>query len=238
MFIFRHIPLGTSKPKVSSEDASKVHTTSEETLADSTRHNSSELQENTDKGISVEDASIEHIKFSVEPQQTLKYSSCGSPGYDPPLCGDEGNTLLELPDEAAADETDSSEGHLQKMCQMEPKSEDPECYWDSLVPDGPDMLIFNSPGEAEAFKGLMHKPLDSSIRLSDVMSVLPISTIHNGRKMYFVDSVASGSEHEIGDHCFEPTTTAMDTDQTQDNLADVVLVTSNSNENANDQVGM
>ncbi|KAK7366565.1 hypothetical protein VNO80_08558 [Phaseolus coccineus] len=248
-FLRRHIPLGTSKPKVSSEDANKAHT-SEETLADSTRacHNSSELQENTDRGISVEDASIElsseHLKFSVEPQQTLKYNSCGSPGYDPPLCGNEGNTLLELPDEAAADagyvqegcKTDSSEGHLQKICQTEPKSEDPDCYWDSLVPDGPDMLIFNSPGEAEAFKGLMHKPLDSSIRLSDFMSVLPLSTIHNGRKMYFVDSVASGSEHEIGDHCSEPMTTATDTDQTQDNLADVVFVTSHSNEHANDQL--
>jgi len=238
--------LGTSRPKVSSEDVNKVHT-SEENLADSTRHDSSELQENTDKGISAGDASIEHIKFSVEPQQSLKYNSCGSPGYDPSLCGNEDNTLLELPGEAEADagyvqegcKTDSSEGHLQKICQMEPKSEDPDCYWDGLVPDGPDMLIFNSPGEAEAFKGLMHKPLDSSVRLSDFMSVLPLSTIHNGRKVYVVDSVASGSEHEIGDHCSEPTIiTATDTDQTQENLADVVLVTSNSNENANDQVGL
>ncbi|TKY71155.1 tesmin/TSO CXC 2 [Spatholobus suberectus] len=243
-FLRRHNPLGTSKPKVSSEDVNKVHS-SEETLADSTRahHNASELQENTDKEISVGAASVglssEHIKFSVG-LQALKYS-CGSPGYDPPICGHEANSLLDLPGEAAADvgyvqegcKTDSAEGevHLQEIRQMEPKSEGPDCYWDSLIPDAPDMLIFNSPGEAEAFKGLMHKPLDSSIRLSDFMSLLPHSTINNGRKMHIVDSVASGSEHEIEDHCSEPITTT-DTDQTQN----VTLVTSNPNEKANDQL--
>ncbi|XP_014521196.1 protein tesmin/TSO1-like CXC 2 [Vigna radiata var. radiata] len=246
-FLRRHIPLGTWKPKVSSEDVNKVHTSEEETLADSKRahHNKSESQENTEKRASIE-LSSEHIKFSVEPQQSLKYDTCGSPGYDPSICDHEDNTLLELPGEAAADagyvqegcKTDSveSEVHLQEICQMEPKSEDPDCYWDSLIPDGSDMLIFNSPGEAEAFKGLMNKPLDPSIRLSDFMSVLPLSAVHNGRKMFIVDSVASGSEHEIGDHCSQPTIAATDTDQTRDNLADVVLVTSNYNENANDQL--
>ncbi|KAL5167857.1 Protein tesmin/TSO1-like CXC 2 [Glycine soja] len=249
-FLRRHNPLGTSKPKVSSEDVIKVHS-SEETLADATRahHNSSKLrEENTGKGISLRDASLElsreHIRFSDELPQALKYN-CGSPGYDHPPCGDEANSLLELPGEAAENvgyvqegcKTDSVEGevHLQEICQMEPKSEGPDCYWDSLIPDAPDMLIFNSPGEAEAFKGLMHKPLDSSIRLSKFMSMLPHSTINNGRKMHIVDSVASGSAHEIEDNHSEPMT-ATGTSQTQDNLADVALVTSNSNEKANDQL--
>nr|KYP52736.1 Protein lin-54 isogeny [Cajanus cajan] len=230
-FLRRHNPLGTSKPKVSSEDVNKVHS-SEETLADSTpehHNNSSGLQENGDKGISVRDAPIEisseHIKFSVELSQDLKYN-CGSPGYAPPLCGDEANSLLELPGVQEGCKTDSVEGevHIQEMCQMEPKSEGPECYWDGLIPDAPDMLIFSPPGEAEAFKGLMHKPLN------DIMSMLPHSTMHNGRKMHIVDSVASGSEHEI-----EPIT-ATATDEIQNNLANVALVTSNPNEKANDQL--
>ncbi|KAL2349471.1 hypothetical protein Fmac_003471 [Flemingia macrophylla] len=246
-FLRRHNPLGTSKPKVSSQDVNKDHS-SEETLGDSTRahHNSSGLRENIDKGIIVRDASIEisseHIKFSAE--LPLKYN-CGSPGYAPPLCGDEANSLFELPGEAASDvayvredcKTDSVDGemHLQEICQMEPKSEGPECYWDGLIPDAPDMLIFNSPGEAEAFKGLMHKSLDSSIRLSDFMSMLPHSSMNNGRKMHTVDSVASSSELEIEDHCSEPIT-ATATDQMQNNLANVALETSNPNEKANDQV--
>lgn len=242
--------MGTSKPKVPSEDVIKVHS-SEETLADSTRahHNSSKLEEeNTGKGISVRDASIElsreHIKFSDELPQALKYN-CGSPGFDPPPCGDEANSLLELPGEAATDvgyvqegcKTDSVEVEvrLQEVCQMEPKSEGPDCYWDSLIPDALDMLIFNSPGDAEAFKGLMHKPLASSIRLNEFMSMLPHSTINNGRKMHIVDSDASGSAPEIEDHCSE-LMTATGTNQTQDNFANVALVTSNSNEKANDQV--
>ncbi|KAG5061653.1 hypothetical protein JHK87_002682 [Glycine soja] len=249
-FLRRHNPLGTSKPKVPSEDVIKVHS-SEETLADSTHahHNSSKLEEeNTGKGISVRDASIElsreHIKFSDELPQALKYN-CGSPGFDPPPCGDEANSLLELPGEAATDvgyvqegcKTDSVEVevHLQEVCQMEPKSEGPDCYWDSLIPDALDMLIFNSPGDAEAFKGLMHKPLASSIRLNEFMSMLPHSTINNGRKMHIVDSDASGSAPEIEDHCSE-LMTATGTNQTQDNFANVALVTSNSNEKANDQL--
>ncbi|XP_027361304.1 protein tesmin/TSO1-like CXC 2 [Abrus precatorius] len=248
-FLRRQYPLDASKPKVLSEDVNKVHS-SEETLADSTRphHNSGKLQENTDKGISVGDSSIEllseHTKFSVELPQTLKYN-CGSPGYDPPLCGDEANSLLELPGEAASDvayvqegcKTDPVEGevHFQEICQIEPKDEGPDCYWDSLIPNATDMLIFNSPGEAEAFKGLMHKPLDSSIRVCDFMPLLPQSTIDNGRKIHIVDSVASGSEHEIEDHCSEPIT-ATDREQTQGNLANVALMTSNPNEKANDEL--
>ncbi|KAK7405919.1 hypothetical protein VNO78_07531 [Psophocarpus tetragonolobus] len=237
-FLRRHNnPLGTSKPKVSSEDVNKDHS-NEETLADSTRAHHNQLQENTDKEI-VRDASIElsseQTKFSVELPQALKYNNnCGSLGYDPPLCGDEANSLLELPGETVTDYVPvEGEVHLEEICEIEPKSEGQLSYWDSLIPDAPDMLIFNSPGEAEACKGLLHKPLVSSIRLSDYMSMLPHSTINNGSKMNNADSVVSGSEHEVENHCSEPITA---TGKTQDNLASVALVTTNPNEKANEQL--
>lgn len=238
--------MGTSKPKVSSEDVNKIYS-SEEALADSTRahHNPSKLQENTDQGVSVGDAAIdlssENTKFPVELPQSLKYS-CGSPGYDPTLCGDEANSLLELPGVAASGvayvqegcKSDSIEGEvlLQGTCQIEPKSEGTECDWVSLIPDATDLLIFNSPNEAEAFKGLLQKPLDSSTGLSDFMSLLPQSTINNGQKMQLVDSVASGSEHEIEDHRSE-LIAATETDHALDNLAR----NSNPNEKTDDEVG-
>ncbi|XP_061354501.1 protein tesmin/TSO1-like CXC 2 [Gastrolobium bilobum] len=239
----RHNPLGTSKPKVSSEDVNKVYS-SDQALADSTHahHYSSELQENTDQGISVGDTSIElsseHTKFSVELPQALKYN-CGNPGYDPPLCADEVNSLLELPAEAASDvahvqegcKTDSVEDgvHVRGICQAEPKSEGPDCDWDSLIPDATDLLIFNSPNEAEALKGLLQKPR------SDFMFLLPQSTINNGQKMQVVDAVASGSEHEIEDHCSEQIA-ATDADHTQENLANIALMTSNPNEKTDDEL--
>lgn len=246
LFISRHDPLGESKPKVSSEDVNKVDS-SQEAPADSTRahHNSSGLQESADQGISVGDASIElsseQAKLSAEIPQALPYN-CGSPSYDPPLCGDGANSLLELPCEASSDaayvqegcKTDSVEPevHLQGASQIDPKCEGPDCVWDSLIPNATELLIFNSPNEAEAFKGMMQKPLGSSIQLCDIMSLLPQSTINNGQKMHMVDSVASSSEHKIEDHCSEPIA-ATDTD----NLADVALMTSNPNEKMDDKVG-
>ncbi|KAK7308040.1 hypothetical protein VNO77_41631 [Canavalia gladiata] len=244
-FLRRHNLLGASKPKVSSEDANKVRS-GEETLADSAgaQHNSGESQENTDNRISVGDASVELSceQTKIELPQALKYN-CGSPGYEPALCSDEANSLLELPGETVSEvayvhegcKTDSVEGevNLEGICQIEPKNEGSDCYWDSLIPDATDMLIFNSPDGAEAFKGLLHKPLDSSIRLADFMSLLPQSTINNGRKIHIVDSAASGSEYEMEDHCSEPITAA-DTDR--DNLANVALMTSNPNEKGNDEL--
>ncbi|KAJ1384364.1 Tesmin/TSO1-like CXC domain [Sesbania bispinosa] len=237
-FLRRHNnPLGTPKPKVSSEDVNKVYS-SEEALANSTHahHNSNELQESTDQGTSVGDA-------SVELPQTLQYN-CGSPGYDPPLCGAKANSLLELPAEAASDvayvqegcKTNSTEHevHLQGICQIE-KGEGPNCDWDSLIPSATDLLIFNSPNGAEALKGLMQKPLGSSVRLSDFVSLLPQSSINSGQKIHMVDSVVSGSEHETEDHCTEPIA-ATDTDPTQDNLANVALMTSNPNEKVDDKL--
>ena len=91
----------TSKPKVWSEDVNSVYS-SEETLADSTQacHESSEQQENTAQKISIGDASIEpcneNPNISIELPQVLK-CNLGSPGYEPLLCCDEANSLLELP---------------------------------------------------------------------------------------------------------------------------------------------
>ncbi|KAI5440295.1 hypothetical protein KIW84_025572 [Lathyrus oleraceus] len=237
-FLRRHNPPSPLKPKDSSEDVNKVYS-NEEALADSTlsHHNSSELHESADKGISVGDVSIElsseQTKFSDELPQALQYN-CGSPGYDPPICCDEGSTLLELPgegvsnvgyvqEEGCKNDLDEPELHLQGTSPIDPKGEGSDCGWDGLIHNGADMLI-----EAEAFKGLIQKPLGSSIRLCDFVP-LQQSASNSDQKMHMVDSAASGSEHEIENHCSELVVTA-DTDQTQDNLANGSFMTSNPNE--------
>lgn len=242
--------MDTSKPKVSSEDVNQV-CSGEEALTDSTHacHNSSELEENADQGISAGDASIEpsseHTKFSIELPQALKYDS-GSPGYDPILCGNEANTPLALPSEAASDVANIQDGskndslerelHLQGICQAEPKIDIQDCDWDNLIADASDLLIFSSPNVTEAFKGLMNKQLEPSRRMSNFMTLLPQSATNNSRKMHIVNPVASGSEHGNEDHPPEPIP-ASDTDQTQDNLANVALVASNPSEKMDDEVG-
>ena len=190
------------------------------------------------------DASVdlagEHTQFSAEIPQALKYN-CGNPAYDPLLCGDEGNSLLEMPGDATSDvayvqegckiDSIQSEVLLQRICSINPKIEGPECDWNSLIPDATDLLIFNSPNEAEVLKGLMQKPLDYSVRLSNFMSLVPQSTINNALR---VDSVASGSEHEIEDYHPE-LIAATDTDHRQDNT-NVALMTGNTKEKLDNEV--
>jgi len=105
----------------------------------------------------------------------LASDNCGSPGYDPTLCGVEDNTLLELSGEAVSDDayarksyiTDSIEAelHLQGTSQIDQKGESSDCDWDGIIPNSANMLI-----EAEAFKGLMQKPSGSRIQLQQRMS--------------------------------------------------------------------
>ncbi|XP_061376159.1 protein tesmin/TSO1-like CXC 2 [Gastrolobium bilobum] len=243
-FLRRHNLLNTSKSKVSSEDVNKVR---EEALTDATHacHDSSELQENTDPRISIGDASIkpsgEHTKFSMELQQSFKYNS-GSPGYDPLYCGDEANSILELPGEPASDVSYAHEGskkdlvegamHLQGIRHIETEIEGPYCEWGNLIRNAYDLSMFSSPNVTEALMDLMNKQLDP--RLSNFVSLLPQSTTDNGSEMHNVNPVASGSEHEIEDHPSEPIATT-NSGQTQDNLANAALKASNPSLKTNDE---
>ncbi|GAU18862.1 hypothetical protein TSUD_228520 [Trifolium subterraneum] len=247
-FLRLHSLPSASKPKDSSEDVNKVYS-NEVALADSSlsQHNSCELHESAGKGISVGDDTVElsnkQTKFSDELPQALQYN-CGSPGYGPTLCGDEANSLLELSGEAVSDvayvrencKTDSVEAelHLQGTSHIDPKGEGSDCDWEGLIHNAAanDVLI-----DAEAFKGLAFKGLMqcSSMRLSDFVPLLQQSTSHHDQKIHMVDSVASGSEHEIENHCSE-LVAVTDTDPTQDSLANGSLMTNNPNEKMDNEL--
>ncbi|RZB88958.1 Protein tesmin/TSO1-like CXC 2 isoform B [Glycine soja] len=250
-FLKRHNLLETSKPKVWSEDVNSVYS-SEETLADSTQacHESSEQQENTAQKISIGDASIEpcneNPNISIELPQVLK-CNLGSPGYEPLLCCDEANSLLELPGNGkpASDvayvpegsEKDSIEGemHLLGLCQIEEaKVEGPNCGVDSLITEVSDLLMLSPPNVTEAFKGL-NKQLNPSIELGNFMTLIPQSATNDGQQMHIGNAVASGSEHEIEDHPSE-SAAATGTGQRQDNLANVALVASHPSENMDNKL--
>ncbi|KAF7837949.1 protein tesmin/TSO1-like CXC 2 [Senna tora] len=233
----RHNLLEAPKPKFSeyvnrtcsSEDAPRN--------SNNAYRDSSELQENTDQVTSVGDTLIEPssecTKFTMELPRALTYD-CGSPGFDPTSCGNETNSLLELPGELASDVACVHDAFEKDSA----KCEVPGCDWESLMPDAADMLIFNCPNELEAFKDQMLKSLDPTIQLSAFMSSLSQSTIDYGRQTHIVDPFASGSEHDIEDHPSKPEA-ATDTDRMQDNLSDIAVMGSNLNENMdNEHVSM
>ncbi|XP_028797473.1 protein tesmin/TSO1-like CXC 2 isoform X1 [Neltuma alba] len=248
-FLRRHNVIDASKHKVLSEDGKKI-CSSEEALADSTHtyHNSSELQGNADQGISLEDSTIEpsneHSDFPIELPQTLKYD-CGSPACDPPPGGDETNSLLDLSSKAASDvayvdeackkSSPESEVLLPGICQAEPRIGGPECDWDGLLSDATDLLIFNSPNEREALKGLMQKSFDPTGRFSNFMSQLPQTTLSHGERMRIFDPATSGSEHETEDHPSQPEE-VIDNDQAQDNLANAAGMGGNPDNTLDNQL--
>ncbi|RDX77046.1 Protein tesmin/TSO1-like CXC 2, partial [Mucuna pruriens] len=247
-FLRRHNLLDTSKPKVPSQGVNNIYSC-EENPADSTHacQQSSGLQENADEKISIGDASIEpsneNPNISIELPQVLKYN-LGSPGYDPLLCGDGANSLLELPGKPASDvayvpegsEKDSIEGeiHLPGLCQTEAEVEGPDCGLDGLITEASELLMFSSPNVTEAFKGL-NKQLNPSIQLGNFMTLLPQSATDDGHKIRIVNAVASGSEHEIEDNPSE-SAAATDTDHTQESLANVALMASNPSEKMDDKL--
>lgn len=257
ILIFRYNCLDLSKPEFSSENGNKV-CTNEGIGTDAAQlyDNSAELQENFDSGVSIGESSVEpsteHSKFAIELPGTLKYD-CGSPECDPtPHCGTGTGCVLKLAgksvsliqygQEASANGSSEGEVHLSEMCRID-EQKGVECDWESLISDATDILIFNSPNDSEAFKGLIQKSMDPMTRFcTSVMSQLSQDDIDNVQTMHIVDPVGSGEQHEIDDPSaeHEEGSELQEIDRTQDNPADTNLnkcMSSGTSENMDSEVG-
>ncbi|KAK7809619.1 crc domain-containing protein tso1, partial [Quercus suber] len=248
----RHNCSDPSKPEFSSENGNKV-CTNEGIGVDATQlyDNSAELQDNFDSRVSDGEASVEpsseHSKFAIELPRTLKYD-CGSPVCDPtPCCGTEAGcmptSLVQCGQEASAKGSSEGEVHLSEMCRTDQTKEGLECDWESLISDCPDILIFNSPNDSEAFKGIIQKSVEPLTRFcSSLMSQLPLNEFNDVHKMQIVDPVDSG-ELETEDLSAKPgeASELEEIDQLQNNPADTVLykgMSSNASEKLDNEVGM
>ncbi|KAG8636735.1 hypothetical protein MANES_15G031500v8 [Manihot esculenta] len=166
-FLRRHQYSDPSKSGFSSENGNKVSSEEEADLDVAQLYdNSDELQENFDPGVSIGEVSVEppseDLKFAVELPRRLRYD-CGSPEYEAtgttPSCGPQTDQTSELPG-ISRKCSPEHELHLQGIHQTEQKKEATDCVWENLMSDDTDLLIFHSPIDTEAFKGLMQKSLD------------------------------------------------------------------------------
>ncbi|KAE8712434.1 golgin subfamily B member 1-like isoform X1 [Hibiscus syriacus] len=166
-----------SKPELLSADGTKASRI-EETGVD--------VQENFDPGVPLGEASFElpnePSSIAIELPQTLKYD-CGSPGCDPTPCIIEMNcvsqstctslAIVPFIQEASqkglsdvVDVQESSEKGLSDgmgvaaTLQIERKRETIGSEWESLILETSDLLIFSSPNDSEAFRGVIQKSLD------------------------------------------------------------------------------
>ncbi|KAJ7979996.1 protein tesmin/TSO1-like CXC 2 [Quillaja saponaria] len=244
-FLKGHNFLDSSKSKVSSDDGNKDCTNEQAiTNAGHLYNDSNDLRQCTDSAVSIEDASVEapceHTEFAIELPQTLKYD-CGSPDCHPtPCCDNETVSVLILPGNSAsvvayaqdACENNPTEGEvqLQEISQVEPKAEGAGCDWESLISNDTDLLIFNSPNEPEAFKGLIYKSLDSTPEFYNFPPQL-LQSSNNVQNMQIVELVSSSSQRETEDH-YQPGAASdqLEVDKTQHNHANIALLADNPNE--------
>ncbi|XVE65965.1 hypothetical protein DITRI_Ditri08aG0043500 [Diplodiscus trichospermus] len=109
---------------------------------------SAELQENFDPEASLDKASLElpndPSRFAIELPQSLKYD-CGSPNCDP------AHSVIEINCVSVSTCTSVSRESI-------------GCDWESLFSDATELLIFNSPNDSVAFRGVIQKPLDPGTR--------------------------------------------------------------------------
>ena len=228
---FRHNFSDPSKPEFSSVNGNKVSTNEEVMDADQLCGNSGKPLEDFDPRSSIGKASFErnngHSELAIELPQTLKYG-CGSPDCDPTPCGgtevelaSKSGSLAPFSEEASETGRFNSQLHLKGMCQIEQTKEEAGCDWESLISDAADLLIFDSPDDTRAFKGLIQKSLDPGTSVcASLGSQFSQDDVSDLQKKQFVGSDDSG-EHETDDPSTQPEEASKlnGMDQKQENLA-------------------
>ncbi|KAJ9700410.1 hypothetical protein PVL29_005961 [Vitis rotundifolia] len=230
-FLRRHNFSDPSKPEFSSVNGNKVSTNEEVMDANQLCGNSGKPLEDFDPRSSIGKASFEpnngHSELAIELPQTLKYG-CGSPDCDPTPCGgtevelaSKSGSLAPFSEEASEIGRFNSQLHLKGMCQIEQKKEEAGCDWESLISDAADLLIFDSPDDTRAFKGLIQKSLDPGTSIcASLGSQFSKDDVNDLQKKQFVGSDDSG-EHETDDPSTQPEEASKlnGMDQKQENLA-------------------
>ncbi|KAJ6324082.1 hypothetical protein OIU76_011394 [Salix suchowensis] len=223
-FLKRHNYSDLSKPEFSSGNGNDV-CKDEEVAVDAAQlyANSAELQDNFDPGMSIGESSVEppseHLKLAVELPQTLKYD-CGSPdsrcATQMDIVSESADTSLSLvPFTNEASQKSSLEGqvHPAGLYRIESEKEATGCDWESLISDAADLLVFNSPIDAEGFKELFQKSPNPIVGFC--------TSFNEVQKTQIVNPFGSGEQNEMGNPSTRPGETIELTqmDPTLDNFA-------------------
>ncbi|KAE8702884.1 golgin subfamily B member 1-like isoform X1 [Hibiscus syriacus] len=166
-----------SKPELSSADGTKVSPVEDAGV---------DVHENFDPAVSLGEVSFElpnePSRIAIELPQTLKYD-CGSPDCAPTPCVIEMNcvsqptctSLAIVPFVQEASQKGLSDGvEVAATFQIERKKETIGSEWESLISETADLLIFSSPNDSEAFRGVILKSLDpGSTICSTLISQFP-----------------------------------------------------------------
>ncbi|KAL3505969.1 hypothetical protein ACH5RR_031351 [Cinchona calisaya] len=161
-FLRRHQLLDPSKPEFSSDGENKTDGSEGITQVS---HNSSEQQENFDPGNSLGEVSVEpsyeSSQLEVEFVKSLTYD-CHSPNSSPKTnCAASNKSrsefdadtgpLVPFSQAGSGKGLFANEASMEGMCQSNHRDA-VGCDWESLISDATDLLNFDSPKDADAFK--------------------------------------------------------------------------------------
>nr|GME21159.1 protein tesmin/TSO1-like CXC 2 isoform X2 [Ipomoea batatas] len=196
-FLRRHQLPDPSKPEFSSDNDHRVERPIGTDL--DVANDASEKEESFDPQSCIVDASVQPShdspKISAELVRTLDYE-CSSPM---PSSGVKNKslsqfagssvTIIPLVQDVSGKGLMGSEVNMEGVSQVDRNKEAAGCEWESLITDAADLLIFDSPNDAEAFK----KAMDSSPRsvpfvTNEIQNMETFSTVG------FSELVGDGSE--------------------------------------------
>ncbi|XP_019180463.1 PREDICTED: protein tesmin/TSO1-like CXC 2 [Ipomoea nil] len=193
-FLRRHQLPDPSKPEFSSDNDHRVERPVGNDL--DVANDASEKEESFDPQSCIVDDSVqpsphESTKISSELVRTLDYE-CSSPNSSPmPSSGVKNRNLLQFAGSSVTiiPLVQDVSGKGLMGSEVDRNKEASGCEWESLMPDAADLLIFDSPNDAEAFK----KAMDSSPRsvpfvANEIQNMETFSTVSYG------ELVGDGSE--------------------------------------------
>ncbi|KAF8037939.1 hypothetical protein BT93_B0704 [Corymbia citriodora subsp. variegata] len=210
-FLRSHQDSDPSNTATSSKDENKTPP-AEHDVSDAAQlaENESELQENFDILVPIGESSVEppdeHQEFALDLPQSLKYD-CGSPNCNPMPCGTAAESTVSKSDARVAEkdsQMDLPDGRSHQEGISQQKN-DTGCGWESLALESTDLLIFSSPNDAAAFRGLIQRSPDVEVGyFTSMVSNIPQNEVNDELKRQLLYQLTFNEQHEAEEPSCQP----------------------------------
>lgn len=210
-FLRSHQDSDPSNIGTSCKDENKIPT-AERDVSDVAQlaENESELQENFDILVPIGESSVEpldeHQEFALDLPQSLKYD-CGSPNSDPTPCSTAADCTVSKSDAPVVEKNsqiDLPDGRSHQEGTSQQKN-DTGCGWESLALESTDLLIFSSPNDAAAFRGLIQRSPDVEVGyFTSMVSNFPENEVSEELKKQLLYQLTFNEQHEAEEPSCQP----------------------------------
>ncbi|XP_030476071.2 protein tesmin/TSO1-like CXC 2 isoform X1 [Syzygium oleosum] len=172
--------------------------------------NESELQENFDILVPIGESSVEplheHQEFALELPQSLKYD-CGSPNCNPTPCSTDAECTVSKSDAPFVEKNSQiglpdGKSHQEGISQQKNNT---GCEWETVASESTDLLIFSSPNDAAAFRGLIQRSPDVEVGyFTSMVSNFAQNEVNDELKKQLLYQLTFDEQHEAEEPSCQP----------------------------------